>query len=108
MTDLQEKHSFWAHLIRPSDDVPKSEQRTASLLAGLLLTQIGIHVALVTIGLVYILGGRESSWLGIKLNLLSLGISATMYLVSRSRRYKIAAAVNAATAGGYVEVELSA
>jgi PAS domain S-box-containing protein len=93
MTDPQDKRAFWADLTRPSDDLPRAERRTASLLAGLLLTQIGVHVAFVTMGLLYVVVGRESSWFGIRLNLLSIGISSCMYLVSRSRRYKIAAAV---------------
>ncbi len=91
MTDPLDTHGFWSRLTRPSADVPKLEQRTATLLAGVLLTQIGIHIALLSMGLLYVLIGHGSSWLGIKFNLLSMAAAIGMYIVSRSRRYKLAA-----------------
>jgi len=86
-----EDQSLWSRLTHPSAEVPKLERRTASLLASLLVARFAIHMTLLMMGLVYVLTGREGSWVGIRINLLGIGVSIVMYLLSRSRRYKIAA-----------------
>ncbi len=91
MTALPGKNNFWNRLIAPSNDVPAQERRTAALLAGLLLTEIGIHLSLILIGAVYLEIGRTSSLLGIKLNLIGLAFAAGLFIVSRTRHYRIAA-----------------
>ena len=91
MTVLPGKNNFWNRLITPSNDVPAQERRTAALLAGLLLTEIGIHLSLILIGAVYLEIGRTGSWLGIKLNLVGLAVAAGLFIISRTRHYRIAA-----------------
>ncbi len=93
MTNPLENPGFWSRLTRPSVEVPKLERRTASLLAGLLITRTGIHITLLLIRVLQVSTDRDGSWLGIKLNLVGIGISMVMYALSRSRRYRFAAVV---------------
>lgn len=91
MTLLPENREFWSRLIRPSVEVPQTERRTASLLAVLLLTRIGIHFGLLLIAIVYVINGHDVSWVGIKLNLAGIIFAVFMYILSRSSRYRVAA-----------------
>src|SRR5689334_6899247 len=93
MSEHLEKQGFWSRITRPSDAVPKLERRTARLLAALLIARMGVHSMLLLMSVSYVLSGRQSSWVGIRINLVGIGISVIIYMVSRSRRYKIAATV---------------
>ncbi len=91
MSFLPENQEPWSPLVRPSVQVPKTEWRTASLLAGLLLTRIGIHIGLLLVVVIYVITGRDASWMAIKLNLTGIFFTVFMYILSRSSRYRIAA-----------------
>ncbi|MBI1279020.1 MAG: PAS domain S-box protein [Anaerolineaceae bacterium] len=93
MSFFSDNRDSWPRIIRPSAHIPKTEWRNASLLSGLLVARISIHIGLLLIRVLYLIGGREVSWLGVALNLAGLGFSIFMYVLSRGRRYRTAAAL---------------
>src|SRR4051812_29856581 len=93
MINQLEKHGLWTRLTRPALEVPKAERRAASLLASLLIARFGVHTILLLMGVTYVVTGRESSWFGIRINVVGIAVSGIMYVLSRSRSYKIAAVI---------------
>ncbi len=93
MTALPKKRDLGSWLTRPSIHVPIVERRSASLLSGLLLTRFCIHAGLLIIALYHVINGREMSRLGVGLNLVGMAITTCLYLLSRSRHYRIAAVI---------------
>jgi PAS domain S-box-containing protein len=91
MSEHLEKQDFWSRITRPSDDVPRLERRTARLLAALLIARLGVHSMLLLMAVLYVITGRQSAWLSIRLNLIGIAISIVMYALSRSRHYKVSA-----------------
>ncbi|MCA0457391.1 MAG: PAS domain S-box protein [Chloroflexi bacterium] len=81
---------LWARLTRPSSLVPDGEKRNAALQSGLLVAICVIYMALMSRSILYLISGRDAR-LGIYLNLIGLGMTLGMYVVSRTRHHRLSA-----------------